>query len=605
MANDRVSAFVLVALITSLLIGCGGSGNTSSTASQPQVVAAPAFSPAAGTYSTPQTVTLSTTTSGASIRYTADGTTPSATSGTLYSSPITVSSGSTTTISAIAYASGYTSSSVVTAVYTIVPVVVSMTAGANIAQAGTTVQFRASVANASNASVTWDVNDVVGGNAALGTISETGLYTAPASVSDSFDIRVTARSVADPIMSASSPVTVFAEPVIGVRVVAGAGEFYDKTTGLKFIPRGNNYVRFTNHMIVPPVNQSMPFSSTFGPGLYDPTAVETALAAMEASGYNLVRILLDAEGATAGIGNPSGPGVSTAYIANVADFVKRAKNHHLYVNPNIDDLPKTGGYQEMVSAQCVGCWPACWNLEYTTAGGITAEAKFWYDFIDSLVQKHAPMDAIFGYELREEYHYPDEINPGDVNMPLLPTTGTMTAANGKTYDMSDPAQRNQLKNDSLIYWTDRTRDLIQHLAPGALVGVGFVTGANPYVPPFTAIGASTADYIDGHTGPGEGTTLTQDMNGWGKPGGPSAKPVILGEFAARTNSILLESDAAAALKAWQVESCSSFGFSGWALWSWDGFEQDGMGFPHWYATRGAGLVNQALSPANRPDPCQN
>ena len=55
-------------------------------------VAAPTFSPAAGTYTSAQTVTISTTTSGASIRYTTDGSTPSETAGTLYSGPITVSS---------------------------------------------------------------------------------------------------------------------------------------------------------------------------------------------------------------------------------------------------------------------------------------------------------------------------------------------------------------------------------------------------------------------------------------------------------------------------------------------------------------------------------
>ena len=41
--------------------------------------AAPTFSPAAGTYSSAQTVTISTTTSGATIRYTTDGSTPSET----------------------------------------------------------------------------------------------------------------------------------------------------------------------------------------------------------------------------------------------------------------------------------------------------------------------------------------------------------------------------------------------------------------------------------------------------------------------------------------------------------------------------------------------
>ena len=83
----------------------------------PPPVATPTFSPAAGTYSTAQTVTISTATSGASIRYTTNGSTPSETVGTLYSAPITVSA--TTTINAIAYESGMTDSTVASATYAI------------------------------------------------------------------------------------------------------------------------------------------------------------------------------------------------------------------------------------------------------------------------------------------------------------------------------------------------------------------------------------------------------------------------------------------------------------------------------------------------------
>ncbi len=54
-------------------------------------IATPTFDPDAGTYSLPQSVTLSCTTSDATIRYTTDGTTPT-TSSTVYSSPIPVSS---------------------------------------------------------------------------------------------------------------------------------------------------------------------------------------------------------------------------------------------------------------------------------------------------------------------------------------------------------------------------------------------------------------------------------------------------------------------------------------------------------------------------------
>ena len=77
--------------------------------------AAPSFNPAAGTY-TSATVTITTATSGASIRYTTNGTTPSSTVGTVYSSPVAISA--TETLQAIAYKTGLTNSAVTSGVYT-------------------------------------------------------------------------------------------------------------------------------------------------------------------------------------------------------------------------------------------------------------------------------------------------------------------------------------------------------------------------------------------------------------------------------------------------------------------------------------------------------
>jgi hypothetical protein len=80
-------------------------------------VATPTFSIVAGTYALSQSVVLSTTTAGATIRYTSNGVNPTQTYGTVYTGPVTVSK--TQTLKAIAYAAGKLDSNVATAAYVI------------------------------------------------------------------------------------------------------------------------------------------------------------------------------------------------------------------------------------------------------------------------------------------------------------------------------------------------------------------------------------------------------------------------------------------------------------------------------------------------------
>lgn len=81
-------------------------------------IAAPAMSPAGGTYSSGQSVTLSDSVSGATIVYTKDGSTPTQTHGTVYNgTPVSVPTSAT--INALAYATDYLNNSS-SATYTIV-----------------------------------------------------------------------------------------------------------------------------------------------------------------------------------------------------------------------------------------------------------------------------------------------------------------------------------------------------------------------------------------------------------------------------------------------------------------------------------------------------
>ncbi|HVU33657.1 MAG TPA: chitobiase/beta-hexosaminidase C-terminal domain-containing protein [Opitutaceae bacterium] len=85
--------------------------------SPPPQTATPTFSPDGGTYTSAPSVTISCGTSGASIRYTTDGSTPTSTSGTVYSGPISITG--TATLQAIAYASGDADSAVASTSFTL------------------------------------------------------------------------------------------------------------------------------------------------------------------------------------------------------------------------------------------------------------------------------------------------------------------------------------------------------------------------------------------------------------------------------------------------------------------------------------------------------
>src|SRR6266516_2446349 len=96
--------------------GMTDSGVASATYTIQQQVATPAFSPGGGTYTGSVTVTISDATSGATIHYTIDGSTPT-TSSPVYGGALTFTQ--TTTLKAMAAASGMTNSGVASATYTI------------------------------------------------------------------------------------------------------------------------------------------------------------------------------------------------------------------------------------------------------------------------------------------------------------------------------------------------------------------------------------------------------------------------------------------------------------------------------------------------------
>jgi hypothetical protein len=78
-------------------------------------------------------------------------------------------------------------------------------------QVGTRQQFTATLTGSTNTVVVWTVNNVVNGTTTLGTISNSGLYTAPAVVPHG-SVAIKATSLADTQKYASALIAVIAQP---------------------------------------------------------------------------------------------------------------------------------------------------------------------------------------------------------------------------------------------------------------------------------------------------------------------------------------------------------------------------------------------------------
>jgi serine protease len=103
-------------------------------------------------------------------------------------------------------------------------ITVSVSPGTATLQAGTGTQtFTATVSNSSNGTVTWQVNNVTGGNPTVGTISAAGVYSPPASVPSPASVTITAVSVADSTRSASAQVTITAASSSSGNMSGGGG----------------------------------------------------------------------------------------------------------------------------------------------------------------------------------------------------------------------------------------------------------------------------------------------------------------------------------------------------------------------------------------------
>jgi hypothetical protein len=373
---------------------------------------------------------------------------------------------------------------------------------------------------------------------------------------------------------------------IGIRYHGGVGEFFDRRTGRHFVPRGPNYLKLDHRP------GQDPFDLLLDPLTWDPAAIRADLATMRALGYNTIRVFLDLCRFEC-IGDSKQ--INPKLLDDLAALLRMARARGIVVLLTVNEIDAFFSYKADLP-QCCELYDGSFNALYLSPEGLRAARSFYTDVIKGLEKRKAPLEAVLAYELRNEQFFNAQLPP------LSLGTGSITTANGKTYDLSDQGSRERMLDEGLLFWIDRLRKAIKALDPTALVTMGFFPPSadpdNRLVRTREVIARSSLDFFDIHVYPflSPEPLWSQVIQEFGLEG-YDHKPVILGEFGSFRDRHPTARLGALALTDWQVRSCA-YGIDGWLQWLW------GPADPElWTGVDDGGRINRWLSPKERPDPC--
>lgn len=425
-----------------------------------------------------------------------------------------------------------------------------------------------------------------------------------------------------------SPVTTAAPPRVESVTPAGQRLGYLRLSGsdTRFVPRGANYVRLAEF---DQDGQAVQFHSTFEPGIYDAGRADGTLAALHHDGYNTVRVFIDPGSIPAAqAGHPHGLGrgvgdnspIYAPYLDNVADFVRRSGGYGIYVQFSLDAFPQNNFYYSLVgpvdATQIDGN-----NLFYLHPGMHRAKAAYLTNFVSALHDRigDAGMPAVLAYATDNEAFV-----VGD-KAPFSRAGGLVNTAAG-TYDMADPAGRQQAQDANLVAYARAMTDAVHAADPLAMVTMGAFTyhavgkpgpqglpircdtNCRPDVDYRYPVRLSmltqfaNLSYVDLHIYP-DGTAGSLDRNLTSIEWATVRGPVILGEYGAFKAFYATDiTRAAYAMRDLQIATCRA-GIIGWLFWTWDTTETADQR-RLFTLTDSAGAINGQLAPIARPDPCR-
>ena len=260
---------------------------------------------------------------------------------------------------------------------------------------------------------------------------------------------------------------------IAIKKSENGAHFVYKGTNEVYTPVGGNYMglRGGDH-------STFDAPTSFTQADYDPIKAEAMLRALSDNYGNVIRVFLIGRTAiNPGIsGDPAYSlddpnyyyeGLYVPYMENVVHFLRTAQKYGVYVMLTLGDadVPSNDYYISLQGGAALER-----NKMYFDSRGVNARKTYAKNVIKYFTEK-APdcVSGIFSIELQNEFAvYGDQ-------WPFNLTSGEVTIANGKTYDMGDADSRELCYREGVTYYINQVYSAIKSVDMNVLVNEGTFT----------------------------------------------------------------------------------------------------------------------------------
>jgi len=440
--------------------------------------------------------------SGAGCSGSACGTLATSLLSAVYTGPIVAPSPAAVSVVAASVADPTKSAS---AGVTIVPTIaVGITPASASVAAGATQQFSASVTGTLNTALSWSVSGTGCTGTACGTISSSGLYTAPGAVPSNATVIVTATSAADATKSASANAT-----ITSATIVVPSSFFGLTVLNFEAMSPSMTFGTTRSWDAWPNLDWSDANPSA---GVYDFTSLDAFIAMNQARGADIIYTfgrtpLWASSQPTApgpyGLGECAPPAnmsswddYVTAVATHAADRIKYWElwNEPEYANFYCGDIPTLVTMAQHASRIVKGIDPTALILSPGVSGGLAGPA--WLGtFLSDGAAASVDVIAFHGYwtATAEDIgtlisSYKTTMAANDVTAKPMWDTESSWAGSADQTTPTIPQQVGFVAKDYLLHWSQGISRFVWYAYDGGPIWGGLLTVANVESPAATSYG---------------------------------------------------------------------------------------------------------------------